>query len=114
MLFGAGKKMDLLMYVPAHAGRPAPFLLNLGFSANSNAVDDPAVKEGQVWGPDKKRIPASQGRAFGKIDVQRLIDAGFGFGTIYYGDIDPDFAGGIPYGVRSLYFKTRPNPAGPR
>lgn len=76
-------------------------------------MDDPGVKEGQVWGPDKKRIPASQGRRFGKIDVARLIDASFGFGTIYYGDIDPDFAGGIPHGVRSLYLKpgqTEPAP----
>ena len=106
VLFGAGQKMDLLLYLPAHAAKPVPFLLNLSFSANSNTVDDPGVKEGQVWGPDKQRIPASQGRRFGKIDVPRLIDAGFGFGTIYYGDIDPDFAGGIPFGVRSLYLKS--------
>ena len=105
VLFGADKKMDLLLYLPAHAEKPVPFLVNLSFSANSSTVDDPGVKEGQVWGPDKKKIPASQGRRFGKIDVPRLVDAGFGFGTIYYGDIDPDFAGGIPYGVRSLYLK---------
>ena len=113
VLFGSDKKMELLLYLPAHAEKPAPFLLNLSFSANSNTVDDPGVKEGQVWGPDKKKIPARQGRRFGKIDVPRLIDAGFGFGTIYYGDIDPDFTGGLPYGVRSLYLKpgqTEPAP----
>ena len=105
MLFGADKKIDLLLYLPARADKPVPLLLNLSFSANSNTVDEPGIKEGEVWGPDKKRIPASQGRKFGKIDVTRLLDAGFGFGTIYYGDIDPDFAGGLPYGVRSLYLK---------
>lgn len=83
VLLGGDKKMDLLLYLPAHAEKPVPFLLNLSFSANSNTVDDPGVKEGQVWGPDKKRIPASQGRKFGKIDVARIVDAGFGFGTIY-------------------------------
>ncbi len=111
--FSADKKMDLLLYVPADAAKPVPFLLHLGFSANSNTVDDPGVKEGEVWGPDKKRIPASQGRKFGKVDVVRLLDAGFGFGTIYYGDIDPDFAGGIPYGVRADFLKpgqTEPAP----
>ena len=101
----AGAKMDLLLYVPAHAAKPVPFLLNASFSANSNTVDDPGVKVGEVWGPDKKKVPASQGRRFGKIDVARLIDAGFGFGTIYYGDIDPDFAGGIQYGVRAQFLK---------
>ena len=32
---------------------------------------------------------------------------------MYYGDIDPDFEGGIPYGVRALYLKpgqTEPAP----
>ena len=101
----AGAKMDLLLYVPAHAAKPVPFLLNASFSANWNTVDDPGVKVGEVWGPDKKKVPASQGRRFGKIDVARLIDAGFGFGTIYYGDIDPDFAGGIQYGVRAQFLK---------
>jgi len=103
----AGPKMDMLIYVPAAAAKPVPLLLNLSFSANSNTVNDPSVKEGEVWGPDKKKIPASKSRSFGKIDVVRLLDAGFGFATIYYGDIDPDFAGGLPYGVRALY----PQPA---
>ncbi len=101
----AGPKMDLLMYLPAKAAKPVPFLLNLSFSANSNTVDDPGVRVGEVWGPDKKKVPANQGRRFGKIDVVRLLDAGFGFGTIYYGDIDPDFAGGLPHGVRAQFLK---------
>lgn len=111
--FSADKKMDLLLYLPAHSQKPVPFLLNLSFSANSTTVEDPGVKAGEVWGPDKTRIPANQGRTFGKIDVVRLLAAGFGFGTIYYGDIDPDFAGGIQYGVRSLFLKpgqTQPAP----
>ncbi|MGA3201458.1 MAG: acetylxylan esterase [Bryobacteraceae bacterium] len=107
--FSADKSMDLLLYMPAGATKPVPFLLNLSFSANSNTVDDPGVREGEVWGPDKKKLPASQGRKFGKIDVVRLLDAGFGFGTIYYGDIDPDFAGGFEYGVRADYPKPGPD-----
>ncbi len=111
--FSADRKMDLLMYLPAHAQKPVPFLLNLSFSANSNTVDDPGVRVGEVWGPDKKKVPANQGRKFGKIDVVRLLDAGFGFGTIYYGDIDPDFLGGIPNGIRAQFLKpgqTEPAP----
>ena len=109
----AGPKMDLLLYLPAKASGPVPFLLNVSFTANSNTVDDPGVKVGEVWGPDKKKIPAAQGRRFGRIDVVRLIDAGFGFGTIYYGDIDPDFLGGVPFGIRAKYLKpgqTEPAP----
>jgi hypothetical protein len=105
--------MDLLLYLPAASRKPAPLFLHLGFSANSNTVDDAGVRVGEVWGRDKKKIPANQARSFGKMDVLRLLDAGFGFATVYYGDIDPDFAGGLQYGVRALYLKpghTEPAP----
>ena len=109
----AGPKMDLLIYLPAGAQKPVPLLLNIGFSANSNAVDDPGIKPGEVWGPDKKRIPAKQGRSFGRLNVLPFLAQGFGVATVYYGDIEPDFAGGLPYGVRALYLKpgqTEPAP----
>jgi hypothetical protein len=107
----AGPKMDLLVYVPVNAAGPVPVLLNIAFSANSSTVDDPGVKAGEVWGRDKKKVPAGQGMNFGRVDVARLLDAGFGFATVYYGDIDPDFAGGVPLGVRALYLK--PGQTGP-
>jgi hypothetical protein len=100
-----GPKMDLLVYLPAAARKPVPMLLNLSFGANSITVDDPGIKPGEVWGRDKKKVPASQGRSFGRINVVPLLDARVGFATVYYGDIDPDFEGGIPHGVRALYLK---------
>jgi hypothetical protein len=109
----AGPKMDLLVYIPAHAAGPVPVLLNLSFSANSSTVNDAGVKVGEVWGRDKKKVPAGQGMNLGRVNVARLLDAGFGFATVYYGDIDPDFAGGVPQGVRALYLKpgqTEPAP----
>ena len=102
----AGPKMDLLVNVPDNAPGPVPLLLNLSFSANSTTVDDPGVKVGEVWGRDKKKAPAPQGMTFGRVNVTRLLDAGFGFATVYYGDIDPDFPGGVPFGVGALYLKS--------
>src|SRR5580698_10431767 len=60
-----GPKMDLLLYLPAAAHAPVPLLLNLSFTANSSTVDDPGIKPGEVWGKDKKKVPASTGRSFG-------------------------------------------------
>jgi hypothetical protein len=68
-------------------------------------VDDPGVKRGQIWDREKKRVPAPEKTNFGKLNVVPILDQGFGVATAYYGDIDPDFAGGIPFGVRSLYLK---------
>src|SRR5262245_3926032 len=109
----AGPKMDLLIYLPAGASKPVPLLLNLSFIANSNAVDDPGVKPGEFWNRDHKRVPAPQESNFPKLNVAPFLAQGIGVATVYYGDIDPDFRGGLPYGVRSLYLKpgqTEPAP----
>jgi hypothetical protein len=101
----SGPKMDLLLYLPAKAQSPVPLLLNISFSANSVTVNDPGIKQGEVWNKEKKKVPATQGLGIGKVDVLPLLEAGFGFATVYYGGIEPDFEGGLPYGVRKLYLK---------
>jgi hypothetical protein len=100
-----GPKMDMLLYLPADAKKPVPLLLNLNFTANSNAVDDPGIKPGEIWNREKKRVPAPKDGRFGRLNVRPFLAQGFGVATVYYGDIDPDFLGGIPYGVRALYLK---------
>jgi len=102
----SGPKMDLLIYLPVNADKPLPILLNISFTANSLTVNDPGVKEGEIWNRQKQRVPASQGFRFGSLNVMRFLEKGFGIATVYYGDIDPDFEGGLPYGVRSLYIKS--------
>lgn len=101
----ANYKMDLLIYLPAKAKSPSPLLLLINFSANANAVDDPGVKSGDVWSRDGTKIPASQARAFGKINVDSFISKGIGIATVYYGDIEPDFKTGFKYGIRGKYLK---------
>ncbi len=102
----SGPKIHLLEYLPAGAKTPAPLLLGINFSANSNAVTDPGVAVGEVWDAKTKTlIPATQGRSFGKMSVEPLIDAGIGFATFYYGDVEPDFAEGYALGIREKYLK---------
>jgi hypothetical protein len=106
-------KMDLLIYLPANTTKPAPLLLVINFNANANAVDDPGVQQGYVWTREGKRIPASEARSFGKLDVNQFINEGIGIATVYYGDIEPDFKTGIQYGIRGHYLKpgtTQPAP----
>lgn len=109
----SGPQMDLLIYLPAEADKPVPLLLNISFAANASIVDDPGVKKGTVWNRDKQRVPAPDRSRFGGLRVLPFLEKGFGIATVYYGDIDPDFAGGIPYGIRSLYLEpgqTEPAP----
>jgi (4-O-methyl)-D-glucuronate---lignin esterase len=101
----AGPKVDVLLYLPRKARTPVPVLLNISFVANSSAVDDPGVKRGEIWNREKKRVPAPKATNFGRLNVLPFLNQGIGVATAYYGDIDPDFEGGLPYGVRSIYLK---------
>ena len=101
----SGPKMDLLVYLPANARKRVPLFLNLSFTANSSTVNDPGIKPGEVWGRDKKRGPVAQYAALGRLDPLPFLAQGIGVATVYYGDIEPDFQGGLPHSVRSLYLK---------
>lgn len=105
-------KMELLIYLPAAAKGKVPLLLNISFSAPNQIIDDPGVKIGETWNPTEgKKIKADRPSQFGKMNVEQFIEAGFGFATVYYGDIEPDFKDGIKYGIRGKYLepgKTQP------
>ena len=111
--FGKGVKADLLIYLPADMGKPSPMLLNIGFFANSQTVDDPGIKEGMVWNREKKHVPAGNESPFPKTDVMPFIDRGYGFATVYYGDFEPDFKEGVRYGIRNRYLKPGQAEPGP-
>jgi hypothetical protein len=66
-----------------------------------------------MWGKEKKRVPAPAGMRFGRLDVAPLLARGIGVATVYYGDIDPDFAGGAQLGVRKLYLRPGETEPGP-
>lgn len=98
-------KMDLLIYLPAKAQKPSPLLLMASFSANSNMVDDPGIKQEYIWTKEGNKVPAAQSRSFGKINVESFISEGIGIATVYYGDIEPDFKTGFKQGIRGVYLK---------
>jgi hypothetical protein len=100
-----GPKEDMVIYLPANAHKPVPLLLSINFSPNAGIFDDPTVKLGEMWGRDKKKVPAVRGAGIGKINIDNALSQGFGVAGIYYGDIDPDFLGGVQLGVRGLYLK---------
>jgi hypothetical protein len=109
----AGPQMDLLIYLPAGADGPVPLLLNLGFSPNATLVADPGIRLGEVWNRDRERVPGTRAEGRSRLNVEPFLEQGIGVATVYYGDIDPDFPGGIPYGVRQLYLEpgqTEPAP----
>lgn len=101
----SGPQMDVLVYQPVEASHAVPVLLYLSFTANNLAVDDPNVKVGRIWNRQRQRVPATGRRRFGGLNVRPFLEKGIAVATVYYGDIDPDFQGGLPHGVRQTYLK---------
>ena len=108
--FNDGPRVDVLVYLPKDAVGPTPILLNLSFSANNMVVGDPGVKPGRRWDPQSRtmvetpsmRMPGPN--PFGMdATVKKYLQAGFGFATLCYTDITPDFQDNDELGLRGLY-----------
>lgn len=112
-----GLRVDVLIYLPKNANGPVPLLLNLSFFSNSMSVSDPGILPGRVWDKNTKKQVVQQagsGFSFGggsNSYIKAFLEAGYGYATLQYTDIDPDFLGGATLGVRGLYLapgKTEP------
>ncbi len=107
----AGPYMRLLLYLPAHATHPTPTVLGLNFGGNQTVLDDPHIEPTPVWSRPKgvtalqHTAPpeSSRGSQIEEWQVRKLLARGYGFATVYYGDLEPDFKDASQYSVRQLF-----------
>ncbi len=109
----AAPRARMLMYLPAGAKQPVPVVLGLSFAPIQSVAYDPGVPLGDEWVKDAKQPgeEKSRGSHAREWQVEQILAHGYGVAVIYYGDIEPDFDGGMKYGVRPLFFK--PGQTGP-
>jgi hypothetical protein len=111
-----GPREDLLLYIPAGARTPIPVILTLNFSGNQSVINDPGIKLSTLWDwkTHVKQLASEQSRGHDKeFEVEKILARGYGFATICYQNIEPDFKGGYVEGVRPLFFRpgqTEPAP----
>ena len=106
-------RMNLVVYLPAAAKRPAPVFLGLSFNGIHAVSNDPGVPLAEQWVRDRatramvkrKAEESSRGSEAQRWQVEKILAAGYGLAVAYYGDVEPDFDGGMKYGVRPLFFK---------
>src|SRR4029077_19084721 len=87
--------MDILFYIPNRKDKPAPLFLGLNFSGNQTIHADTGITITKRWvaygeEPACKchyAPAASRGTAAEAWPVEQIIAAGYGLGTIYYGDL---------------------------
>jgi hypothetical protein len=116
----AGKKdgptANMLIYLPADAKKPVPLFLVLSFTPNQRVSPEKAVRLGATW--DRKTHEKHEGTDATRAEsnapeLDHALARGYGFASICYTDIEPDFLGGMKYGVRSLFLaqgQTEPAP----
>jgi hypothetical protein len=110
----AAPVIHLLLYTPAAAKKPVPVFFSISFTAVSSSVEDPGITPETIWNPrTNTRVPAGTSHFFRPTNILPLIDAGFGYATYYYGDVDPDYAAGFSHGIRALYLKPGQTERGP-
>jgi len=99
------------LWLPAKATAPVPLFLGLNFVGNHGTCTDPAVRITESWMRDEPKAgvvnnratEASRGRDQASWPAREILARGYGLGTIYYGDIDPDFDDQFQNGVHQLY-----------
>jgi len=90
-----GPQLHLLIYLPVKSVGPVPVFVGLNFGGNHTVNADPGILSNDVWLKD----PGGSG----KWQVEKILAHGYGLATAYYYDIEPDFVGGMEYGVRPLF-----------
>ncbi len=115
------RELHLLLYLPAGATGRVPVFVGLNFNGNQTVSPDPGIYMNEVWVADpalastpisrelaghfrRRATEDSRGSDAGQWPIAQILKAGYGLATIYAGDIEPDFAAGIGYGVRPLFF----------
>ncbi|MDX8339926.1 hypothetical protein SLH46_12070 [Draconibacterium sp. IB214405] len=94
---GKSLHFTILIYLPFTEGKK-PVFLGYNFSGNHTITDDVNVIISEAWAPDYPALgiinnqltEQSRGARADSWPVEKMIDAGFGLATIYYGEIDPD------------------------
>lgn len=95
----------LLIYLP-EGKQKTPVFLGCNFYGNHSVTPDDKVLIPTTWAANNTNYhignntftEASRGTRADRWSIQRILDAGFGLATFYYGDIDPDkndFSDGI-------------------
>lgn len=104
-------EVNILIYLPKGT-KKAPLFLGYNFYGNQSVIGDQAIVLPKSWVRnnksfgvnDNKATDASRGARANRWAVKKIIAAGYGLATIYYGDIDPD-KDDFSDGIHSLFYE---------
>lgn len=103
--------VGVLMYLPKSDGS-VPVILGYNFLGNHSITGDPAIRISESWVKNNPSFGivnnqlTEQSRGFDaeRWQVEKILEAGFGLVTLYYGDIDPD-RDNFDDGIHPLFYQ---------
>lgn len=110
-------KYTILLYLPKNIAK-SPIFLGYNFYGNHTITEDKAVLISSAWARNNEAFgianntltEESRGKRTNRWAVEKILDAGYGLATIYYGEVDPD-KNDFSDGVHSLlYAKNQEQP----
>lgn len=105
-----GPSMDILIYLPNNAKKPVPTFLLMNFQGNHSVHPERGIKLSDRWIQSKaggvvknRATEAARGAQRSRHPIEKVLARGYGFATIYYGDLEPDHPKGFKDGVRGAF-----------
>lgn len=104
-----GPGLAILLYTPNAAKKRVPAFLGLNFNGNHAVTTEPDVRLSERWMVaersscivSNRATAACRGIEASRWQVQKVIARGYALATVYYGDLEPDFANGWKIGIRA-------------
>lgn len=101
---------NVLLYLPKGVEK-APLFMGYNFYGNHTVADDPDILISEAWARNNDSLGVvdnhldekSRGVRTSRWAIEKMIDAGFGLATIYYGEVDPD-KDDMSDGIQSLFY----------
>ena len=90
-------RLNILIYLPENVDK-APVFLGYNFYGNHTITEDVNVIISEAWSRDNPSLgiinnqltEQSRGVRTNRWAIDKMLDAGIGLATIYYGEVDPD------------------------
>lgn len=112
-----GPSLNILLYLPNGAKGRVPAFLGMNFGGNHAVNADPGITLSDRWVAggrggcvvNNRATEACRGSEASRWAVDRILARGYALATVYYGDLEPDFAEGWKLGVRAALSPAGPN-----
>ena len=112
-----GPALDLLLYLPNAARGPVPAFVGYNFNGNHAVTLDPGVPLARSWIENRRENfitnnmanEQSRGCEAAAWPIERILARRYGLATLYYGDVEADFATGWKQSLRGAVAKDGTN-----